>query len=143
MSSIVASQVFELGALADAIAGVLTTAKCKLFQNNYTPTPSSVVADFTAATYVGNATATLTFDAPSVSDDGHVETHATPAAWRPTNGVTPNTIYGLYITDTTGADLLFACRFDGAPLPMNDSLDVIITVITLRLAGSGISVEVT
>jgi Tfp pilus assembly major pilin PilA len=138
MTPVLMDQAFDLLAMADLIAGVLTGVKIHLYQNNTTYNPNvTTLLDLTEATYTGYAPVTLTWDAASVSDDGNVETHSNRVTWRPTDGVTPNDIYGYYITDTAGTALLGGGRFDGAPLPMHGALDVILTTVVFRFGNQG------
>lgn len=137
MTPVLLTQITQITALADAIAGGLAGAEIHLFQNNIVFDPSTVlIGDLTEATYVGYAAIALTFGVPSVSDDGAVESICTAQVWRPTNGVTPNDIYGFYIDDGAGV-LLAGGTFDTGPLPMNSALDVINTVVRFRLDSTG------
>jgi len=131
------NQAFELLALADVIAGALTGAEVHLYQNNVIFNPdTTVIGDLTEATYVGYVAQAVVWGVASVSDDGHVESIAVSLIFRPTNGVTPNDIYGYYIDDGAGV-LLGGGSFDGAPLPMHSALDVITMTVVYRLVDEG------
>lgn len=138
MTPVLLTQQAQIDALADFIAGGLTGAEIHLFQNNIVFNPNTVViGDLVEATYVGYAAIALVFGVPSVSDDGNVESICTAQVWRPTNSVTPNSIYGFFIDDGAGV-LLAGGTFDIAPLPMNSALDVINTVVRFRLDSTGL-----
>jgi len=137
MTPVLLTQISQITALADYIAGGLAGAEIHLFQNNIVFDPSTVeIGDLTEATYVGYAAIALTFGVPSVSDDGNVESICTAQVWRPTNSVTPNTIYGFFIDDGAGV-LLAGGTFDTGGLPMNSALDVINTVVRFRMDSTG------
>lgn len=126
------------------IAGPLLAAKLGLYQTLIDVGPSNVLADFTSAiaTFAGYATATLTWGAASISDSGIVESLSASVTFRPTNGVTPNVIYGCWIMDSASAKLYFAGQFDGAPLPMQRALDVIRVTVRYRPADQSTVVEI-
>lgn len=90
--------------------------KIKLFQNNFTPSPTSVLADFTEATFDGYAPVTVLAAAypPSrtMPDGSTLALFSSVADFEDSGNVTPNTIYGAYITDTAGTFLLLSVRFD-------------------------------
>jgi hypothetical protein len=137
----VSNQAYKLAVLADAVAGALLTAKLALFQNDITPTPETPLASYTVATFTGYLVKTITWLAPSIADDGEPEVVGTVSEWRPTDSVTPNSVYGLLL-ESTGAALYQAGRFDNAPLPMASNLDAILPVIRVRMTPSGIAVIV-
>jgi hypothetical protein len=110
----------KLAAMAalTATGGLLAGAKVHLYQNNYVPTPSMDLTSFITADYDGYVPIAVgTWDAPYVAVDGVVHIGASSLFFAMTGAVTPNTIYGAYITDTAGTGLLFAVLFD-APIPM-------------------------
>lgn len=124
--------------LADLIAAdaTLDGAEIALFQNDVIPSETSVIGDFTIATYTGYAAEAVTWYAPSVSDAGDPEVIGAVGEFRPTAATVGNTIYGALLLDTGGA-LLAACRFADAPLPMEGTLDSIVVVPRIRLTGGG------
>lgn len=128
---------------ADSIAASLLAAKLGLYQTLIDIAPDTPLATFTAAiaTYAGYATATLTWGTPSVADDGTVESLSASVTFRPTDAVTPNAIYGLWIMDSTSTFLLFAGQFDGAPLPMQSALQIIRLTVRFRPADNTTVVE--
>lgn len=90
----------------------------RLFTNDVTPNRDSVLADFTGMGTgygVGPITVLLAdFTLSGVA--GHIGsiTHA-PIAFTKTSG-DPEQAYGYYATSTDNVDLLFAARFDSAPI---------------------------
>lgn len=146
MASLIETQDAQLArATVDTIAGgSLLGLKVDLFQTDVPVLPSTPLADYLAAIadFVGYAQKTVTWGTPSVSADGTVEVIGTMSAWRPTNAVTPNVIYGLFARDTTAADLYYAARFDGAPLPMGTSLNEIIATLRYRPATQSLVVTI-
>jgi len=142
---LVSTQVLDL-AIADdvttAVTGSLIGAQVGLFQNDITPLRTSVVGDFTQATYTGYALANVTWSAPSVSDGGDVELIGTVPEFRPDDAVTPNTVFGFLLVDGAGAYIMGA-RFDDPPLPMGSALDVIIVTVRVRIPSGGIASIVT
>jgi hypothetical protein len=105
---------------------------------------SNTLATFTGniATYHTYLAQAVTWDAPSLAQDGTVEVVAVTLIFRPTDAVVPNSIWGLYITDTTAAFLLFAGQFDGPPLPMNSTLNQILVTVRYRPATGSIAVQI-
>ncbi len=94
-----------------------------LFQNNYTPSDSSVIGDFTEATFDGYAAETLS-GWTSASVTAHVATsNATPIAFVKTGSVTSNNIYGYYVTNSANTVMYWAERDGAAPIVMNANGD--------------------
>lgn len=124
----------------DAVAATLGAPVLKLFQVDLTPDRDTTLAilDAAEADYVGYVPPTPTWSAATISDDGEIEYQATAPEFRPTNGVTPNSIYGWYLTNTAENALLFCGRFDGAPLPMVSALDNIIITLRWRPGTAGV-----
>jgi hypothetical protein len=84
-----------------------------LFQNNITPTPSIVLADLVEATFDGYAPkANVQYGAAFLNDAGQAQiTEDLVNTWTMSGPVTPNTVYGYYITDAAGI-LVCVERFD-------------------------------
>jgi hypothetical protein len=137
-------QVSQLARGGDDIAGILTGALVGLYQAAIDINSSNTLATFTGvvATYNTYAAQAITWDAGSVAQDGTVEFVGAALTFRPTDAVTPNQIWGLYITDTTAAFLLFAGQFDGAPLPMVSTLNQIIIHVRYRPATGTVVVQI-
>lgn len=129
----------QASALARALSDTVTPAAlfgaiCQLFQTPITITPNTPLATFTAAvaTYSGYASATIAWSTPSLSNEGIVEVLGTMTVFKPTGSTITNGIYGLYITDSGGTDLLFAGQFDNVPISMESTLDKIAVTIRYR-----------
>jgi len=132
MTPFLGTLAFAIAALADAIAGEMDAATLDLYQNNLVFDPDTVVlGDLTVADYSGYAQVDLTWAAPSVSDDGNVETQSNQATFRPTGTVITNQIYGYYVKNA-GGDLIGGGTFEGGPLPMESALDVIKLTVVAR-----------
>src|SRR5690242_7319844 len=104
-------------------AGALLAAKIDLYKTDVTITPNNVLTDFNAhvADFTGYAQGTITWNTPTIADDGTVEVIGTVPMWAPTDAVHPNMIYGCYITLAVGGALAYAGRFDTAPVPMENA----------------------
>jgi hypothetical protein len=119
---------YALAQVMSAWKAVLNTTpgwKVHLFQNNIVPTQADTLATYTEATFDGYAALIFTSLAgPSRDTDGSFRIY-NDAGWSQTGSTTPNTIYGFYVTDHTGA-LIGAYRF-ATPVQMVDafsSLDI-------------------
>lgn len=125
-------QASQLARAAADVADYLLAMKVDLYQSDIVITPDTLLATFTAAvaTFTGYAQKTVTWATPTIADDGTVEVIGTVPKWQPTDAATPNVIYGIYCTEAVGGALLFAGRFETAPLPMGSALQQI--TITLR-----------
>jgi hypothetical protein len=149
MAVLTENQASQLARAANDIAavaavGYLHLAHLHLYQVPIAILPTTPLATFTAgeATYTGYADDPLVWDVPGTADDGTVEVVAAPLVFRPTDAVTPNVIYGCYITDTAGANLFFFAEFDSAPLPMQTALQQIIVVVRYRPATDSIVITI-
>jgi hypothetical protein len=122
MAQAILANPFELGVIGNVFltqfsAG--TFGHMKLFQNNFNPTPASILADFTEATFDGYAAQVFKMDAgPTRFADGSIGTWNL-TTFHQTGNTTPNTIYGCYLLDPSGA-LAIAVRFD-TPVQMVDA----------------------
>lgn len=106
--------------LEKGLDGLTATVDLHLYQNDMAPSPSSVLADFTEADYDGYAEETITPATWAVFLQGISQAVAVGpgVVFSPTGSTTPNVIYGYYVTDNTGARLLWAERF-AEPKVMN------------------------
>lgn len=112
---------YEIQRRLDLVKADLDTgpAKLHLFQNNVTPTEDTVLTDLTEANFSGYAAANLDYSAAS-GIAAHVAT-ATPTAvvFTRAAGATSNSIYGYYVTNQAGTQLLWAERDPAAPIDMS------------------------
>ncbi len=103
--------------LADLIDSILgggmggTYPTVHLFKTAVTPTATSVPGDFTEADFAGYAGVTLThWNTPYWQSQGAAVSYSNQILFQPTDGVTPNTIYGYWLEIAAG-DYLGAERF--------------------------------
>lgn len=105
-----------LQALVDSL---LAAPDARVYQNDYTPIGTSVYADFTEADFDGYALVSVTdFSAASLNVDNKAQSEAGLITWTMTGAVTPNTVYGVFITNATPA-LLYAERDPAGGVVMN------------------------
>jgi hypothetical protein len=145
MTILLEFQVSQIARCADDIAGYLTGAKLHLTLAAVDINPGTTLAALHAeeATYATYLAQVLLWDVPTVSSDGTVESVATPLVFRPTDNVTPNQIYAVYITDGASAILYFAKQLDEAPVPMTSPLDQMVITVRFRPATQSIVVTIT
>jgi hypothetical protein len=103
---------------APVATGLLNGAKLGLFQGAPVLNDLMTVAQLTAAgvlpTYTGYTVKTVTWDAaPFRTPSGAFAVHGEVSPpFAPTDGATPNTITGMYMTDSGGTHVLWAEFFD-------------------------------
>jgi hypothetical protein len=108
-----------LNFLTDFIGDRLQTSgyTFRLYTNNVTPTTSTVIGDFTEATFTGYSSvagSTVTWSTPALS--GHIaQTNGTNIIFNNTSGAGV-TVYGVYVTNAAGTKLYFAERDPAAPV---------------------------
>ena len=108
-----------------------STAKVRLFTNNHTPTDSDTVANYTEATFSGYAAVTIgAFPASAVA--AHVASSSPPTITFTLTAGTQN-IYGVYITDAAGTNLLGAVLDPNAPVTLNTTTNTYQVTLTLSL----------
>jgi hypothetical protein len=114
-------------------------AKIRLYQTDLAIDKNLTLATLNSAsaTFAGYGDQTITWAAPSIAEDGTIEAIGTTPAYRPTDAVTPNNIFGLYLVNQNG-DLMFAGRFDGAPVPLVNTLSQL--TVTLRFRPQSASI---
>lgn len=119
------------------LTSILTSAlTLKLYSNNYTPVEGSIAANFTEVSGGGYANLPLTIGNWGITDGAPAVALYNAAQDFNFTGATaaPSTIYGYFITRTSGGLLLYAERFpaDDVPfIPINGSLIRITPRITL------------
>jgi len=124
-----------LAALIDT-GGYLEDATLTLFENDVNPTETSVVGDFTDATYTGEAPEVIAWLAPSISDDGNPQIVGIAGEFRPTATSAGKVVYGA-ILKTTGGDYIGGVRFEDAPIPMAEVTDSIVLTPAYRMTDGG------
>lgn len=123
------NMVFPLNRLLSNLTLVLggvdfTGAKLHLYSNDLTPSPTTVVGDFTECIFTGYAAASLVWSAPFY--DVHGVAVSTPGEKLfAQTGATGDTCFGAYVTDTAGTKLLAAGRLADAPFTFAASGDAL------------------
>lgn len=110
--------------------------KIHLFKNDIVPSPATLLTDFVEADFDGYAAvAVLAVDYPGfyIMPDGSVlGIFPKNILFEDTGNVTPNTIFGVYITNTGSTALLASIRFDTSKL-MDDDGKFIYIELALRM----------
>lgn len=115
----------QLSSLSDQVAAGATYhgVTVHLYTNPVTPAHNSILTDFTQATYGGYLPQGVdAWGLPFRDVDGVIRIAAEDLQFQPTDSVTPETIYGAYITSGSPPVLLSAERFD-TPVPFNTPAD--------------------
>lgn len=92
--------------------------KLKLFTNDWLPSITDTVSQYTELAYLGYAAKLLTPSEWVITLDGNTNNYYARFAqqvWTFTSSVT---VYGYYITDSTGTKLYFPERFPDAPVTL-------------------------
>lgn len=116
-------------------AGDLAGATVHLYTNDYTPTPQSVVGDFTEATFTGYAAVAVAgWTANRLEASGAVSTDATNVIpFVGPGDATGQSIMGYFVKSAGGGTpYLYAVKF-AAPVPLNSPADVLALVATFRI----------
>lgn len=92
-----------------AADGELETPKVLPFVSNVTPSPTSVLADYTAPASAGIAAKTITWGTPYPTPDGGAGVSGGAPDWVTTSAV-DETVYGWRLTDSAGTVLKVAAR---------------------------------
>lgn len=107
----------------------------RLFKNDVVPSEASVVSTFTIADFTGYSSSTATgWGAPTMSGGKAVSLGLLRTFVVGTPVVTTNNIYGYYIVESNTGLLIYAERFDPAPIAMNILGDTITITPRLTLA---------
>lgn len=143
MDTLIPIPAFELGLLADSVdvGNTLTGAKIALYKNAVSPTRDTLLAAYEIADFTGYAAEAITWNAPSIADGGIVEMVGIAGEFRPTDGVTPNLIYGGLLLKADDS-LLGAFEFADGPQAMNGVNDSIIITLRVRPVAGGLGVLV-
>lgn len=109
----------NVGALA--VVGTLRTAledcTVDLYQNDYTPSPGTVIGDLTVADFSGYGQKTVAdLLAAYIDPAGGASAQIATQQWDHSGGGVSNTVYGFYVR-TAGGVLILAGRF-AEPIPM-------------------------
>ncbi len=105
-------EVGALNELAAWIAGDLGSCLVKLYVSNTPYLPTRIASDYTEASYVGYAPiSSPAWGAPFTNGAGQAETDSPTLTWTGTFSSGTYTVYGIYLTDSTGATLLAVVPF--------------------------------
>jgi hypothetical protein len=110
-----------------------------LFTNNVTPSPTSVIADFTEADYTGYASQPIPgVGAVGWASQGAAVAYSGPVIFAPTGTAVTNIIYGYYITDS-GSTHLWGAALLPSPYSMTDPTTILNIVTPWNVADGGIT----
>lgn len=119
-----------------------TQAKLRLFKNNFTVSETAILADFTEADFDGYAAINIvdgsTWTGPVLDASGNIKT-VSPSTYtfiENSPETTPNTVYGFYITDSTGVLLVAAQNFS-APLDFTGGGAQVTVELAVRMLAGG------
>ncbi len=118
--------------LTDLTAGSHFSAmKCRLFQNNHTPSTSDALSNYTESSFAGYSAVSLSgWSAVTVS--AHVaSTTAAVATFTLTSG--SQSVYGAYLTDSGGTHLYAAQIDPNAPVNLNTTITTYQVTVTVTL----------
>lgn len=119
--------------MLDAVTAALGL-KLRLYKNNYTPSQSTVIGDFSGneANFSGYAAATPAMGASSTISHKATSVDAATRTFTHNGGGTANTIYGYYVTDA-GATIVYWAERLPAPVTMGSNGDTINVTLQLTL----------
>lgn len=108
-------------------------------------TPSSVLAAIHEATFTGYARQAVVWHPPYIESGGAEAIVSSSTYWTPTDGVTPNTITGMFLADAlTNGNLLASEQF-AVPQPLagpSNAFSLSLVVQLLASIGYGFSTAV-
>lgn len=124
------------------IAGYLASAKIDLYTAvvPLSETTTKEMLEDLVADYNGYAQGTLTWQTPSISDDGVVESIGTCAVFVPSDALQPNSIVGAYVTGNDDGPLLFFGPLADSPISMNSTRDRLTVVVRYRPGTDSVTV---
>lgn len=115
--------------LDDIKINTLDGGKLKLFKNDFTPTPATVIGDFIEADFSGYAAKTIAaFGAVHTNPDGSAEVASPLEQFDHSGGAVSNLVYGWWFETAAGV-LIMSERFASAPIPMAVVGDSILLVL--------------
>ena len=136
--------------LKELIAGKIgTAAKLKLFKSSFSPSQTSVNADFVASEcdFVGYLGKALTMGTPGLDSDGHAVSYSGDSIFTATDATTPNSVGGCWIeveTATTPSPVYAPYRYFQFPnpIPMASALATLSVTVAMQSPGQFTSVIV-
>jgi hypothetical protein len=126
-----------------AAVGCLDLAVCQLVKPGVALAKDTLLADVVArvADYTGYANGAIVWSGPTVNtEDGKIEYKGTVSQFRPTDGVTPNTIAGIAVIDVGGTKLYMVANISGTPIPMRDQFSAMDVTLLWRPQDNSLSV---
>jgi hypothetical protein len=128
---------------AVAAVGYLSGAKLHLTKASLDITPAIPLASLTAAeaNFTGYAATAIVWDVPGFSTDNKVEVVSVPIIFRPTDGVTPNSVFACWISNSGGTVWYFAGVLNPSPVPLPDGSHQLILTIRYRPATDSLAVS--
>jgi hypothetical protein len=92
--------------------------RLKLFANDWTPSKTDTVSQYTELVYLGYAAKLLTPSEWTIDIDGLTGNYVASFAQQIWTFSSSITVYGYYITDSGGTNVYFAERFPDAPVTL-------------------------
>jgi hypothetical protein len=105
-------------------AGPLNGVKAILFTNNISPTKTTALSALTVPTYTGYASQTITWGAAYRDVNLNIGIDTQLLSWVMGDALTPTTVYGWAIVDSTGATL-YAAELFASPVQLVDTLSLL------------------
>ena len=87
-------------------------AMIHLYKNDVSPDANMTVETFEEADFEGAAALELVMGSPSLNDQGIITVRSGLCEWTAPEGTTPQTVYGIYVTDNDATKIIAAQRFD-------------------------------
>lgn len=116
-----------------AESGYLDGAVCKLYKNSIAGGPNTELDVIEPADFDGYATSTeITWGGVALGEDDKAKVLGDRKEWVPTGTTTPNTVYGAYITNAAGTQLIAVLPFE-APVYVTGPDDVVSVVPEVTL----------
>ncbi len=119
------------------LSGLMTDLHFHLYKNDLIPTEYAAVGDFVEADFTSYAASSaIVWGASIPAPAGGYQCVGDVKQWAPTDSVTPNTIFGVFVTDVGGTVLRYAERFE-TPVPMASVADSLayVPVFSSQTAG--------
>jgi len=138
MSAIIlgnASQAARLTTMLTAVPFI--AGHLKLFNNNFIPSPNSLIGAFVEPTFTGYAQQAITWGTV-INDPSGQPVGPSSATFRLTSGV-GDVCYGAFYIDSTGA-LVWSTVFDGGPISFANPGDGYLLGILFGLIGGSLTV---
>lgn len=125
-----AAKLVALGIL-NASSSFFDNCYLRLFVNDITPSSSSILGDFTEASFEGYSEVAIEdWTSPTINESDQAESDGDPAAFSAVESDSGN-LYGFYLVDSTNTTCLLAGRFDSAPIVVPAGSTLTITPSTL------------